>query len=119
MVNQGEGGRRPLTLRERAAVLGLTYDRALFLSKCAHIDETHNNAASYDRGNSIPYSDEVALREAARLGIGLRDTADMMNMTPEQVASFGIPFAEKSAMPRPLRGGLYNLLAPDTPLSPL
>lgn len=111
MVNFGSSFGRPLTLRERAEVLGISYERALFLVACAHDGRTHNNKGSFDREVSIPYDVAVPIKEAARLGINIKDIAEMMDMTEAEIAAYPFDFPEKTTAVRPMRGGFYNLLA--------
>lgn len=89
---------------------GIGYERARFLAACSHTQQGRNEE---NRDAYIPYDDAVLIREAFRLGIGLKDTADMMGMTNEQVASFGLNFPMKSSFDNKSRGGCtYNLLHP-------
>lgn len=94
-----------------AGFYGLSVERARFLASCAHSGVTHNNAGTYSKAEFIPYSDEPLIREAARIGISLRDTAQMMNMPEDDVAAYGFAFVPVSTAPKPLRGNFYNLLA--------
>ena len=94
-----------------APFYGLSVERARFLASCAHSGTTHNNTGSFNKAEFIPYSDEPLIREAARLGISLHDTAEMMNMPAEKVAAYGFAFVPVSTAPKPLRGSFYNLLA--------
>ncbi|CAB4185024.1 hypothetical protein UFOVP1118_15 [uncultured Caudovirales phage] len=111
MVCSNENPRR-FNFIERAEILGISIDRAMFLSACALNDDGKaKDGISSRRGLTIKYDDRVQLAEASRLGIGLADTAEMMGMTQEQVLSYGIPFKKKSTLPRPPGpGGIYNLL---------
>lgn len=111
MVCSHENPRR-LNFIERAEILGISIERAIFLAACALNDDGKaKDGFSSRRGLTIPYDDRVQLAEASRLGIGLADTAEMMGMTQEQVLSYGIPFKNKSTLPRPPGpGGIYNLL---------
>ena len=88
----------------------------MFLISCARNDVTFSRTGPLvDRGQSIPYDPVVQIREAFRLGIGLKDTAEMMEMTPEQVQSYGLPFPARSAYPAPPGSTkLYNLFRPDS-----
>ena len=88
----------------------------MFLISCARNDVTFSRTGPLvDRGQSIPYDPGVQIREAFRLGIGLKDTAEMMEMTPEQVQSYGLPFPARSAYPAPPGSTkLYNLFRPDS-----
>lgn len=108
--------RRPLDLQERCEILGISVARAMFLISCARNDVTFSRTGPLvDRGQSIPYDPGVQIREAFRLGIGLKDTAEMMEMTPEQVQSYGLPFPARSAYPAPPGSTkLYNLFRPDS-----
>lgn len=108
--------RQPLDLQERCEILGISVARALFLMSCARNDVIfRRNGPVEDRGQSIPYDPAVQIREAFRLGIGLKDTAEMMEMTEEQVKAYGLPFPARSAFPAPPGSTkLYNLFQPDS-----
>lgn len=108
-------GRKPLDLKERCEILGISVARAHFLIACAKNDTTYSRSGPcIDRGQSIPYDPGVQIREAFRLGIGLADTARMMEMTKEQVEAYGLPFKSKSSFDPPAGpGGLYNLFPPE------
>lgn len=108
-------GKKPLDLKERCEILGLSLARANFLIACAKDDTTYSRSGPYvDRGQSIPYDPGVQVREAFRLGIGLADTARMMEMTQEQVMSYGLPFRARSAFPPPPGPSkIYNLFPPE------
>ena len=112
--------RRPLDLQERCEILGLSLSRAHFLLACSKDDTTYSRTGpNIDRGQSIPYDPAVQIREAFRLGIGLRDTARMMEMTVEQVEAYGLPFRARSAFPPPPgQSKIYNLFPPE-PEDPL
>lgn len=107
--------RRPLDLAERCEILGISIARAKFLIACAKDDTTFSRSGPViDRGQSIPYDPGVQIREAFRLGIGLKDTAEMMDMTVEQIASYGLPFPARSAFPPPPgQSKIYNLFPPE------
>lgn len=99
---------------ERRRILGLSRERADFLAACSHNDDGTGNPIHFIRQDKIiPYSDLPLLKEAHRLGIGLKDTADMFGWTVEKVQSFGIPFADKSTAPRTTGTRPYNLLPPE------
>jgi len=56
----------------------------------------------------------VLIREAFRLGIGLKDTAEMMQMSVEEVQAYGLSFRIKSAFPPPPgQTKIYNLFPPE------
>lgn len=107
--------KRPLDIKERCEILGLSLARAHFLLACSKDDTTHSRTGpAIDRGQSIPYDPAVLIREAFRLGIGLKDTATMMEMTPEQVAAYGLPFRARSSFPPPPgQSKIYNLFPPE------
>lgn len=98
-------GNRILSFEERCEILGISPARAKFLIAC----EFHK------KDKVQPYDESVLVREAFRLGMGFRDTADMMGFTDEKLASFGVPFPKRSAFPPPPGPQkTYNLLAPDS-----
>lgn len=89
---------------------GIGYERARFLAACSHIQLAKNEE---NKDAYIPYDDAVLIREAFRLGIGLKDTAEMMGMTEQQVMSFGLNFPMKSSFQNKSRGRMkYSLLNP-------
>jgi hypothetical protein len=90
----------PLNIKERAAILGLSYERALFLSRCAH--STNLNRKGDDQIVVIPYDVRVQLDEALRLGLGLDDVAEMMRdeITKDQILALGYKFPTKSRHPK-------------------
>ena len=98
--------RRRLTLIERAIVLGISLERATFLSVCSCNAATR---AAAKQAINIPYDPIVQLREAARLGISARDTAEMMQMTYEEVVATGFNFPRRSTLKRPPGQGRYCL----------
>ena len=105
----------PLTLEERCNIFKISMPRAKFLLACAH-DDTGNakDGFSSDRGQSIPYDEKVLLREAFRIGLGFKDVSEMMEMTHEQLAAYGIPFPSVSAYnPPPGRNTIHNLFTPE------
>ena len=89
----------------RALIMKIPFDRAVFLASCPH-STPHGNI-------EIPYDEAVLIREAFRLGIGFDDTAEMMGLTHEALASYGIPFPKHSRLPKPPGFGGYNLLTQD------
>ena len=108
-------GRRPLRLEERCFILGISLSRAKFLVSCSYDDKgTARDGISSDRGQSIPYDEAVLVREAFRLGISFADTARMLEMPHDKLASFGLPFRTRSAYPPPPGPQkVYNLFPPD------
>lgn len=102
-------------MRERCAILGIEYERGLFLVSCAKDDEGVCGQGSVsDRGQTIPYDPLVLLREAIRLGLSFRDTAKMMKMKEDVLRSYGLTFPRHSAYyPPPGRLGVHNLFLPD------
>ena len=107
-------GRRRLNFIERALLLRISFPRAEFLAACSHHEVSKNEE---NRSNVIPYDPAVQIREAHRLGLGLKDTADMMGMTIAEVAAHGLPFPAKTPFPRPPNATRYNLFTPD-PIDP-
>lgn len=105
--------KRPLGLKERCEILGISLARADFLISCAH-DDTGRGESGMDRGQTIPYDPGVQIKEAFRLGISLTDTSVMMGMTKQQVEAYGLPFRSRSAFPPPPgQSKTYNLFPPD------
>jgi hypothetical protein len=94
-------------LRRRAAILGVSIERARFLVRCAHSRNLLKRKS--DHIVVIPYDPRVQLDEALRLGIGLNDTAEMMRMTPAEIKAMGYDFPEHSAYPRVGGRGPYSL----------
>jgi hypothetical protein len=99
---------------DRAELLGLSLARAEFLAACSHTQVARNEA---NRTNLIPYDPAVLIREAFRIGIGLKDAAKMMEMTHAEVMAYGLPFPARSIAPAPCRGSEYNLFLPE-PIRP-
>ena len=105
---------RLLDLEERAEYLGISIERARFLATCSHNDDGAGNSRHQCyRDETIPYSDLPLLQEAHRLGIGLKDTAEMFGWTVEKVASYGIPFREHSLIKRSSGTSNYTLFQPE------
>lgn len=101
MVCDNTGRRKvPIDFRVKAKLLGLSYERALFLSKCSHYENLNRKAP--DQIVVIPYDPRVQLDEALRLGIGFDDVADMMRdeLTREQILAMGYQFPKKSRHPK-------------------
>ena len=97
---------KALTFEERAALLGLSLPRARFLAACSHVE---GNKDEDNRTDPIPYDPAILIAEAHRLGLGLRDTAEMMGMTKNEVIAFGLFFPTKSAYGKPQGLSKYNL----------
>lgn len=99
---------------ERRQLLGLTVERARFLAACSHNDDGTGKARfRCNTDQTIPYDDLPLLQEAHRLGIGLKDTAEMFGWTVAKVASYGIPFRQKTIIPRTTGTRPYNLFQPE------
>lgn len=98
--------RRRLTFIERAMVLGISLERATFLSACSCNAATR---AAAKHAINIPYDPLVQLREAARLGISARDTAEMMGMSYEEVVATNFDFPRRSKGRRPAGQSRYCL----------
>ena len=99
---------------ERRRLLGLTVERARFLGACSHNDDGTGKARfQCNNDQTIPYDDLPLLQEAHRLGIGLKDTADMFGWSVAKVASYGIPFRQKTIIPRTTGTRPYNLFQPE------
>lgn len=102
---------RFLNFVERAIILGVSYERARFLASCAHGEEARIES---NRTKVIPYDPAVQIKEAFRIGIGLKDTANMMQMSKQEIMSYGLPFSDNSAFKNPSRSStVYNLLSHD------
>jgi len=97
--------RKRLNLFQRASILGVEWERAKFLASCSHHDPENLE-------QSIPHNQMNQLLEAIRMGIGLRDTALMMDMKQTELKAMGLPFKWKSTMTRPSGKGGYNLMSP-------
>jgi hypothetical protein len=107
-------GRRRLNFVERALLLRISFPRAEFLAACAHDQAAKNEE---NRNEVIPYDPAVQIHEALRLGLGLKDTAEMMGMTIADVAAHGLPFPARTRFPKPPNATRYNLFTPD-PINP-
>ena len=99
---------RPLDFEERRLILGLSPERAEFLAACSH-----QGYGRDEQTRHIPYDHLPLLREAARLGISLNDTAKMMEMTQAAVAAFGVRFPHKTTKPNPPGATRQNLFTYD------
>ena len=99
---------KPFDYELRRVILGLSPERAAFLSSCAHQGFERDETTRH-----IPYSDEPLIREAARIGISLKDTATMMGMTNEQVAAYGFTFVPKTLKYNPPGVSVHNLFTED------
>jgi len=98
-----------LNFEEKAAFFRLDIERARFLAACPHGEYARLES---NRTQVIPYDPAVQIKEAFRLGIGLSDTAQMMEMTEAEVMSYGLPFPAKSRQLKGTNSGQYNLLTP-------
>ena len=105
---------KPLTFEERSELLGLSLPRARFLAACSHME---GNKDAANRTDPIPYDPAVLIAEAHRIGLGLKDTADMMGMTKNEVIAFGLFFPPRSAYGKPPGLCTYNLFPPE-PIKP-
>lgn len=99
---------RPLDYEERRVLLGLTPERAAFLSACSHVGAVRD--ANTKR---IPYDPIVLIREAARMGINKKDTAAMMQTTPEELDALGVSFPSKTTKLLAPGNVLHNLFTYD------
>lgn len=98
-----------LNFEEKAAFFRIDIERARFLAACPHGEYARTEA---NRTQVIPYDPAVQIKEAFRLGIGLSDTAQMMEMTETEVLSYGFPFPAQSRFPKTTNSAQYNLLTP-------
>ena len=107
--------RRPLGFVQRCEILGISLARGYFLLACSKDDTTYSRTGNdIDRGQSIPYDPGVLVREAFRLGIGLGDTAKMMEMTVNEIRAYGLPFKQQSLFPPPAnQKRIHNLFPPE------
>jgi hypothetical protein len=98
-----------LNFDEKAAFFQIGIERARFLAACPHGEYARVEA---NRTQVIPYDPAIQIKEAFRLGIGLSDTAQMMEMTETEVLSYGLPFPTASRFPKTTNSAQYNLLTP-------
>lgn len=99
---------------DRRRLLGLNLERAKFLAACSHNDNGTGSARHQcNRDQTIPYDDLPLLLEAHRLGIGLKDTAEMFGWTIQKVQSYGIPFREHSVIKKSSGNRYYTLFQPE------
>lgn len=99
---------------DRRRLLGLGLERAKFLAACSHNDNGTGSARHQcNRDQTIPYDDLPLLLEAHRLGIGLKDTAEMFGWTVQKVQSYGIPFREHSVIKKASGNRYYTLFKPE------
>ena len=98
--NSSRKGRLPIDLASRAAILGLSYERALFLSRCSHSENL--NRKDENQIVVVPYDVRVQLDEALRLGLGLDDVAEMMRdeVSKAQILAMGYRFPKRSRHPK-------------------
>lgn len=97
---------RPLDFEERRVLLGLTPERAAFLAACSHVGAVRD--ANTKR---VPYDPLVLIREAARMGINQRDTADMMEVPFADLSGLGVDFpleTTKALAPGNVRHNLFT-----------
>jgi hypothetical protein len=99
---------RPLDFEERRVLLGLTPERAAFLAACSHVGAVRD--ANTKR---IPYDPLVLIREAARMGISRKDTADMMQMRPDELDGLGVSFPPATTKLLAPGNVLHNLFTYD------
>lgn len=99
---------------EKRRLLGLGVERAKFLAACSHNDDGTGAARHVcNRDQTIPYDDLPLLQEAHRLGIGLKDVAEMFGWTVQKVESYGIPFREHSVIKKASGNRYYTLFQPE------
>lgn len=84
-------------LRRRASILGVSFERAKFLSRCAK--SINLSKRKDDRVVIIPYDPRVQIDEALRLEIGFKHTAQMMGMSKTEISAMGYDFPTRSAYP--------------------
>jgi len=96
----------PYDLATRAKLLGLSLERAKFLTACPH----RENAKFKGDGQVIvvPFDPDVQINEAKRLGIGALDAAEMFNRPVAEFIVRGFPM--KSTQPRAASNAGYSLL---------
>jgi hypothetical protein len=102
---------KSLNFEAKAAFFRIEIDRARFLAACPHGEYARTEE---NRSQVIPYDPAVQIKEAFRLGIGLSDTAQMMEMTETEVLSYGLLFRTRSKIPKPGNSSQYNLLPIET-----
>jgi hypothetical protein len=101
----------PLSLLERIKLLNLSIERAEFLLSCPIREpgKTLETSRGYDGGFS-------QLKEAARLGINVRDTAKMFKWKVKDTQTiadhFGIKFPKKTIYAKTQGCAYYTLLSP-------
>jgi hypothetical protein len=98
---------KSLNFEEKAAFFRLDLERAKFLAACPHGEYARLES---NRTQVIPYDPAIQIKEAFRLGIGLSDTAQMMEMTETEVMSYRLPFPAKSKLPKGTNSSQYNLM---------
>jgi predicted pyridoxine 5'-phosphate oxidase superfamily flavin-nucleotide-binding protein len=99
---------------ERRQILGLCVERARFLAACSHNDDgTGNPRHDCKKEKTIPYDDLPLLLEAHRLGIGLKDTADMFGWDVAKLKTYGIPFRAHSIIKKASGNRCYTLFQPE------
>ena len=95
-----------LSIVERAALWGISPDRAIFLSRCATDAVGRGVKEAFER---IQYDPLVLIAESARIGLSAADTAEMMGMPVAEVLATGYAFPAKSKHKRPPGFSRYSL----------
>jgi len=75
----------------RAAVLGISPSRALFLTACPY-----GTKVTWDTDRHPVVTTDEQIAEAARLGLSLQDASAMLNLSVEFLQATGYAFPEKT-----------------------
>jgi hypothetical protein len=90
----------------RAAVLGISPSRALFLTACPH-----GTKVTWDTDRHPIVTTDEQIAEAARIGLSLQDASETLNLSVEFLQATGYAFPETTEVRILSTATLHSLMA--------
>ena len=90
----------------RAAVLGISPSRAVFLTACPH-----GTKVTWDTDRHPVVTTDEQIAEAARIGLSIEDASRTLNLSVEFLRATGYSFAEQTEIRILSTGTLHTLMA--------
>ena len=90
----------------RAAVLGISPSRAVFLTACPH-----GTKVTWDTDRHPVVTTDEQIAEAARIGLSIEDASRTLNLSVDFLRATGYSFAEQTEIRILSTGTLHTLMA--------
>ena len=90
----------------RAAVLGISPSRAVFLTACPH-----GTKVTWDTDRHPVVTTDEQIAEAARIGLSIEDASRTLNLSVDFLRATGYSFAEQTEVRILSTGTLHTLMA--------